>query len=72
MNIDRDQATADELSVLNHAFARVAESIATPAFVYEEEFIRHRCEHIRQIADKGGLQITLQSQGAKLCLGRWS
>jgi len=57
MNSDRDQATIDELSMLNHVFAQVAESIATPAFVYEEEFIRHRCEHIRRIADNAGCKL---------------
>ena len=57
MNSDRDQATTDELSALIPVFAQVAESIATPAFVYEEEFIRRRCEHIRQIADKAGCRL---------------
>jgi len=57
MNRDCDQVDTDELSVLIPVFAQVAESIATPAFVYEEEFIRHRCEHIRQIADRAGCRL---------------
>ncbi len=57
MNSDCDQADSDELSVLIPVFAQVADSIATPAFVYEVEFIRHRCEHIRQIADKAGCRL---------------
>ena len=57
MNSDGVQATTDELSDLIPVFAQVAESIATPAFVYEEEFIRHRCEHIRKIADQAGCRL---------------
>ena len=57
MKSDRGYAVTDDLSVLNHMFARVAESIATPAFVYEEEFIRQRCQHIRRIADKAGCKL---------------
>ena len=51
------QVATDELSALIPVFAQVAESIATPAFVYEEEFIRHRCEHIRRIADEAGCRL---------------
>ena len=56
MSSDRDQAiiaqaTIDELSSLSLKFAKIAGSIATPAFVYEEEFITKRCEHLRRIAD---------------------
>ena len=57
MNSARDQATTDELAALNRIFAKVAESIATPAFVYEEAFIRTRCEHLRRIADKAGCRL---------------
>ena len=56
--VDTDgQVDNDELSALIPVFARVAESITTPAFVYEEEFIRNRCEHIRRIADKAGCRL---------------
>ena len=54
MNSDRELAVAHELSALIPVFERVANSIPTPAFVYEEEFIRRQCEHIRRIADKAG------------------
>ena len=53
----RDQVDTDELAKLIPVFAQVEESIATPAFVYEEEFIRRRCEHIRQIADTAGCKL---------------
>ena len=57
MNSDCDQVDTDELSALIPVFAQVAESIATPAFVYEEAFIRNRCEHLRQMADKAGCRL---------------
>ena len=57
MKNDREYVVTDDLSVLNQMFARVAESISTPAFVYEEEFIRQRSEHIRRIADKAGCKL---------------
>ena len=57
MNSARDQATTDELSALSLIFAKVAGSIATPAFVYEEEFIRTRCEHLRRIAADAGCHL---------------
>ena len=52
-----DQATADELSALAQLFAQVAPSIATPAFVFEDAFIRSRCEHLKQIAGKTGCKL---------------
>ena len=51
------QSTTDELSALNRVFAKIAGSIATPAFVYEEAFIRTRCEHLRGIADEAGCRL---------------
>ena len=57
MNSGRDQATTDDLSALSRIFAKVAESIATPAFVYEEAFIKSRCEHLSQIARKAGCRL---------------
>ena len=57
MNSARDQATTDDLSALSRTFAKVAGSIATPAFVYEEAFILTRCEHLRAIADKAGCRL---------------
>ena len=44
-------------STLSDAFVQIAESIITPAFIYEEEYISHRCEHIRQIADEAGCSL---------------
>ncbi|PKB73046.1 MAG: hypothetical protein BZY75_03865 [SAR202 cluster bacterium Io17-Chloro-G7] len=52
-----DQTTVDELSSLSLKFAKIAGSIATPAFVYEEEFITKRCEHLRRIADETGCKL---------------
>ena len=57
MNSNPNQATADELSELAQVFAQVGDSIATPAFVYEDGFIRSRCEHLKQIADKAGCRL---------------
>ncbi len=57
LNSNPDQATVDELSALAQVFAQAAPSIATPAFVYEDAFIRSRCEHLRQIADKAGCRL---------------
>ena len=57
MNKDREQALAHEISVLIPVFEQVSNSIPTPAFVYEEEFIRRQCEHIRQIADNAGCKL---------------
>ena len=54
---DRDQAIAHDISVLIPVFEQVANSITTPGFVYEEEFIRRQCEHIRRIADKAGCKL---------------
>ena len=54
---DRDQAIAHDTSVLISVFEQVANSITTPGFVYEEEFIRRQCEHIRRIADKAGCKL---------------
>ena len=44
-------------STLSDAFVQIAESIITPAFIYEEEYISHRCEHLRQIADEAGCSL---------------
>jgi len=57
MNSDREQTIAHDISVLIPVFDLVANSIPTPAFVYEEEFIRRQCEHIRQIADGAGCKL---------------
>ena len=57
MKIDHDYAVTDDLPALNEMFARVAESVTTPAFIYEEAFIRQRCEHIRRIADQAGCRL---------------
>ena len=57
MNSNPNQATADELSELAQVFDQVGDSIATPAFVYEDGFIRSRCEHLKQIADKAGCRL---------------
>lgn len=57
MNSDRDQSHADELTALVAVFAKVSESIATPAFVYEEAFIKQRSQHLRQVADKAGCRL---------------
>ena len=40
--------------VLGDVLPEVFESVNTPAFVYDEEYIRHRCEHMRKIADEAG------------------
>ena len=52
-----DQTKSDELSALATVFAQVAASIATPAFVYEDDYIRSRCEHLKQISDKAGCKL---------------
>ena len=57
MNSDREQTIAHDITVLIPVFDLVANSIPTPAFVYEEEFIRRQCEHIRQIADGAGCKL---------------
>ena len=57
MNNNPGQATADELAELAQVFAKAAASIATPAFVYEDAFIRSRCEHLKQIADNAGCKL---------------
>ena len=57
LNSNTDQATTDELSALARVFAQAAGSIATPAFVYEDAFIRSRCEHLKQIADRAGCKL---------------
>mgnify|MGYP001299037992 CR=1 FL=1 len=57
MNSDRELAIAHEISELIPVFEQVANSIPTPSFVYEEEFIRRQCEHIRRIADKAGCKL---------------
>ena len=44
-------------SALSDAFVQIAESINTPAFIYEEEYISHRCEHLRHIADEAGCKL---------------
>ena len=44
-------------SPLSDAFVQIAESINTPAFIYEEEYISHRCEHLRCIADRAGCKL---------------
>ena len=57
MNSNPGQATADELSDLAQVFAQIGASIATPAYVYEDAFIRSRCEHLKQIAGKAGCRL---------------
>ena len=44
-------------STLYDVLPEVFESIATPAFVYEEEYISRRCKHLRTIADKAGCTL---------------
>ena len=44
-------------STLSDAFVQIAESIKTPAFIYEEEYISHRCEHLRRIAGEAGCKL---------------
>ena len=44
-------------STLSDAFVQISGSIITPAFIYEEEYIRHRCEHLRRIADEAGCTL---------------
>ena len=57
MNSNPGQSTAEELSALAQVFAQISTSIATPAFVYEDAYIKSRCEHLRQIADKAGCKL---------------
>ena len=57
LNSNTDQSATDELSALARVFAQAAGSIATPAFVYEDAFIRSRCEHLKQIADRAGCKL---------------
>ena len=57
MSTNPNQATVDELAELAVVFAQAADSIATPAFVYEDAFIVSRCEHLKQIAGQAGCRL---------------
>ena len=57
MSTNPNQATKDELAELAVVFADAADSIATPAFVYEDAFIESRCQHLKEIADKANCNL---------------
>jgi len=57
LSTNPNQATKDELAELAVVFANAADSIATPAFVYEDAFIESRCQHLKDIADKANCQL---------------
>ena len=57
-NFDRNfDGNYEQDSTLSDAFVQIAESINTPAFIYEEEYISHRCQHLRHIADEAGCKL---------------
>ena len=57
LSTNPNQATIDELAELAVVFANAADSIVTPAFVYEDAFIESRCQHLRKIADTANCKL---------------
>ncbi|MCH7842466.1 MAG: hypothetical protein IID01_06820 [Chloroflexi bacterium] len=57
MSTNPNQTTIDELAELALVFAGAADSIATPAFVYEDAFIESRCQHLKEIAGKANCKL---------------
>ena len=57
LSTNPNQATIDELAELAVVFADAADSIATPAFVYEDAFIESRCQHLKKISDQANCKL---------------